>query len=465
MLVKQFVDEDLGNSSYLVASELTGRAAVIDPQRDVDRYMQTAEGLGLRLVYALDTHLHADFVSGGRELASRSGLSFAASAGAALDFDHLPLAEGDILPLDDLSIGVLATPGHSPEHITFTLTPAGALAPAAIFSGGSLIAGGAARTDLLGHEHATELARQLYATFRMKYLPLPDDVAVYPTHGPGSYCAVHHDNERTTTVGRERRQNPLALASDEEEFVRLILRDLPSYPTYYRFLRDVNRRGPRLLGRLPQLAPLSPQEVQQAMAAGAWLVDTRMPLEFAAGHIPGSTGIPLQAPLATWAGWVVPFGARIILTGEEGEREAAVRQLVRIGYDDLRGFLAGGTAAWEAAGLPLVQVPVLSAGQLHRQLSTGQELAVLDVRQEAEWLSGHIAGAIHVEAGRLAAAALPFNTNQAVVVHCAVGDRSTVAVSLLEQRGYRNLSVLKGGLRGWEGNGLPLVRGNGRDEA
>jgi hydroxyacylglutathione hydrolase len=465
MLVKQFVDQDLGNSSYLVASEVTGRAIIIDPQRDVDRYLQVAEGLGLRLAYALDTHLHADFVSGGRELAGRAGLPFGASAESGLAFDHLPLAEGDQLRLDDLTIGVLATPGHSPEHITYSLTPEGASTPAAIFSGGSLIVGGAARTDLLGHERTEPLARQLYHTFRHKLLSLPDEVVVYPTHGAGSYCAVPQAAERTTTIGRERQQNPLAQARDEEEFVRLALSDLPSYPTYYRYMRDLNRRGPRPLGGLPEPAPLPPHEIRQALDAGMWLVDIRSPLEFAAGHIPGSTGIPLQAPLNAWAGWVIPFGAPLLLTGGDVEgREAAVRQLVRIGYDDLRGFLAGGVDAWEAAGLPLSSVPVLSAQELYRRLEEGQELTVLDVRQESEWQEGHIGGAAHLEAGRLPATSLPFDAHHPIVVQCAVGDRSTVAISLLEQRGYDNLFLLEGGLNRWRDKGLPVVTGpeNGR---
>ncbi len=460
MLVRQFVDPDLGNSSYLVASEVTGRAAVIDPQRDVDRYLQAAEGLGLRLVYALDTHLHADFVSGGRELAARPGLSFGASAESGLHFDHLPLGEGDELRLDDLAIGVLATPGHSPEHISFSLTSEGASIPTALFSGGALIVGGAARTDLLGNERTEPLARQLYHTFRQKLLSLPDEVLVYPTHGAGSYCTVAQEKERTTTIGRERQWNPLARAGDEAAFVRLALRDLPSYPTYYRFLREVNRRGPRLLGELPSPSALSPHEVRQAMDAGVRLVDTRTPQQFAAGHVPSSTGIPLEAPLGTWAGWVIPFGAPMILVADdEAQQEGAVRQLIRIGYDDVRGFLAGGIAAWQAAGLPLVEVPVLSPPRLHRMLADRQELAVLDVRQQAEWRAGHIRGATHIEAGRLPSVALRFDFGQPIVVHCAVGDRSTVAISLLEQRGYHNLALLDGGLSRWEANGFPLVRG------
>ena len=261
LFIKQFVDEGLGNSSYLIGSTETGMAAVIDPQRDVDRYLQVAEGMGLRLAYAFDTHLHADFVSGARELFARVTEPFriGGSAKAALDFDHLPLHEGDTLSLGDISIGVLATPGHTPEHISFTVTPAGSAAPHSIFTGGALIVGGAARTDLLGHDSSELLARQLYHTLHDRLMRFHDEVLVYPTHGGGSFCAAPASNERTTTIGRERHANRLTGVSTEDEFVRLSLSDLPSYPTYYRYLRAVNQKGPRVLGGVPALEPLPPR--------------------------------------------------------------------------------------------------------------------------------------------------------------------------------------------------------------
>lgn len=459
MFVRQFVDEGLGNSSYLVASEETGLAVAIDPQRDVDRYVQVAEGLGLRLTHALDTHLHADFVSGARELAAQTGVHIGASAQAELAFDHLPLQEGDTIPLGDLTIEVLATPGHTPEHISFAVRSTVGDAPAALFSGGALIVGGAARTDLLGHDLTEPLARHLYRTIHHKLLRFPDEVAVYPTHGAGSFCAAPSTYERTTTIGQERRRNPLVQATSEEAFVRLALSGLPSYPTYYRYMRPVNQQGPRVLGGLPVLQPLSPEAVQQQMAQGVAVIDTRTPHEFAAGHIPGAYGIPLAAPLITWAGWVVPFGTPIILiTDTPAEREEAVRQLIRIGYDDLRGYLEGGIAAWEAAGRPVTQVPVIPVEELHRELERGNAPVVLDVRQDAEWRAGHLPQAIHTEAGRLPAGELPLPKDGPIVVHCAHGDRSTVSISVLEQRGYRNLRLLDGGFSAWEAAGYEVVR-------
>ncbi|MFQ5596205.1 MAG: rhodanese-like domain-containing protein [Anaerolineae bacterium] len=473
MFVRQFVDEGLGNSSYLVASEEAGLAVAIDPQRDVDRYVQVAEGLGLRLTHALDTHLHADFVSGARELAAQAGIRIGASAQAELAFDHLPLREGDTIPLGDVTIEVLTTPGHTPEHISFAMRPAapqthggaGAESPAALFSGGALIVGGAARTDLLGHDLTKPLARHLYHTIHHKLLRFPDDASVYPTHGAGSFCAAPDISERTTTIGLERQRNPLVQASSEEAFMHLALEGLPSYPTYYQYMRPVNQRGPQVLGGLPLLEPLSPASVRQQMEHGVAVIDTRTPHEFAAGHIPGAYGIPLAAPLVTWAGWVVPFGSPIILVADTpADREDAVRQLIRIGYDDLRGYLEGGVAAWEAAGpsaglrtgLPVARVPLMTADELRRQLAQTGDLTVLDVRQDAEWVAGHIPQAIHIEAGRLPKESLSLPVDSPVLVHCGHADRSTVSISVLEQRGYRNLMLLDGGFNAWETAGYEI---------
>jgi hydroxyacylglutathione hydrolase len=460
--IKQFVDEGLGNSSYLIGSTGTGMAAVIDPQRDVDRYLQVAEGLGLRLAYAFDTHLHADFVSGARELAARATEPFrvGASARAALDFDHLPLNEGDNISLGDLSIGVLATPGHTPEHISFTVTPAGTAAPHSIFTGGALIVGGAARTDLLGHDSSEPLARQLYHTLHDKLLRFHDAVLVYPTHGGGSFCAAPASNERTTTIGRERHANRLARAFTEDEFVRLSLSDLPSYPAYYRYLRAVNQKGPRVLGGVPVLEPLPPRAVGNALANGVAVIDIRTPREFARGHIPNSYGIPLVSPLITWGGWVVPFGSQMILVADDPvKREEATRQLIRIGYDDLRGCLDGGIAAWQAAGLPTARTRLIDVDELHGWMQRDDAPLVVDVRSDAEWRTGHMPDAMHIEAGRITeSAATRVPRDRTVVLHCSASNRATVGMSLLERLGYRDLMVLDTGFGNWREAGYEVVK-------
>lgn len=459
--IMPIVHEELGNSSYLIGSTGTGMAAVIDPQRDVDRYLQVAEGLGLRLAYAFDTHLHADFVSGARELAARVAEPFriGASAKAALDFDHLPLNEGDTLSLGDISIGVLATPGHTPEHISFTVTPAGSAAPHSIFTGGALIVGGAARTDLLGHDSSEPLARQLYHTLHDRLMRFHDELLVYPTHGGGSFCAAPASNERTTTIGRERHANRLTGVSTEDEFVRLSLSDLPSYPTYYRYLRAVNQKGPRVLGGLPVLEPLPPPAVEKALANGVAVIDIRPPREFAGGHIPDSYGIPLVSPLITWAGWVVPFGSPMILVADHPiGREEATRQLIRIGYDDLRGYLDGGIAAWQAAGFPTARTRLIDVNELHAWMRRDDAPLVVDVRSDAEWRTGHMPGAIHIEAGRITEnAETRVPRDRPVVLHCSAANRATVGLSLMERLGYRDLILLDTGFGNWREAGYGVV--------
>jgi len=459
MLVKQFVDEGLGNSSYLIASEEMGLAAVLDPERDVDRYIQIAQGLGLRLAYTLDTHLHNDFISGSREIAARAAVQIGASAEAELAFEHLALQDGDAVQLGDLSIRVLATPGHTPEHISFSLIEDGKAAPSALFTGGALIVGGAARTDLLGESQAKPLARSLYHTIHDKLSHFPDSVAVYPTHGAGSFCAAPTVTDRTSTIGQERRWNALLQAKDEGEFVFRALNGLPSYPAYFKHLRRINRQGPTLLGGLPVLKPLKPEEVLQQNAQGVAVVDIRKPRDFAAGHIPGAYGIPLSTPLITWAGWVIPFGTPIsLLADHPDEREEAIRQLIRIGYDDLLGYLEGGMPAWEADGLPVSKVPILPAEELVRQMSLGKAPLILDVRSDGEWRAGHLPEATHIEAGRLPGADLPLSQGDLTVVHCGHSERSTVGISVLERRGYRNLALLEGGYNGWHAAGYPEVQ-------
>lgn len=461
LFVRSFVDEGLGNSSYLVASTGTGMAAVIDPQRHVEPYLQVADGLGLRLAYALDTHLHADFVSGAREIAERvpGRCRIGASAGAGLDFDHHPLAEGDTIPLGDISLQVMATAGHTPEHISFAILPVGSSTPESVFTGGALIAGGAARTDLLGHDLSVPLARQLYHTLHDKLLRFPDRVQIYPTHGGGSFCAAPTSKERTTTIGQERRTNRLVQATSEEEFVRLALADLPSYPAYYRYMRDVNRKGPRILGGLPQPEPLLPERVRDSMENGASVIDIRSPREFAAGHIPNSYGIPLISPLSTWAGWVVPFRSPIVLVVDDPMKcPEAVRQLISIGYDDLRGYLDGGIAAWRESGFSTAHIPTIDKESLHDWMKGEDPPLVIDVRFEAEWRAGHLPNALRLEPGRIAAGLPePLRRDRPAVVHCGTANRATVALSLLEQLGCHNLTLLDTGFTGWRNAGYEVV--------
>jgi hydroxyacylglutathione hydrolase len=459
LFIEPFVDEGLGNSAYLVGSHETHTAALIDPLRDVDRYLAAAERLSVTITHALDTHLHNDFLSGAREIAARTGAVIGASAAAKVGFDHRPLAENDEVAMGEARLRVMHTPGHTPEHIAFLLTDDDA--PTALFSGGALIVGGAARTDLLGHDLSEPLARHLYHTLHHKLLTLPDAVNVYPTHGAGSFCVAPASPERTTTIGRERKTNPLARAKTEDEFLARALSGLPSYPVYYREMRPINQRGPKVLGGVPVLKPLSAAEVHAQIERGALALDVRRRGAFAAAHIPGAYGIRVDAPLVTWAGWLIPFGAPLILvTDSAAERESAVRQLVRIGYESLLGYLEGGVEAWVKAGLRTERVQTMTAAELRERLNSGEALAVLDVRQDSEWEAGHIPGALHIENGRLPYDdPLPLPADRPIVVHCAHGARSTAAISVLARRGYRDLILVKDGFAGWAAAGFEVQQG------
>ena len=322
--------------------------------------------------------------------------------------------------------------------------------------------GGAARTDLLGHDLSVPLARNLYHTIHDKLLKLPDAVTVYPTHGAGSFCAAATSGERVTTIGRERTQNNLTQARDEDEFVELALYGLPSYPTYYREMRPINQRGPRVLGGVPVLQPLAPAVVRDLAERGTAVLDARNKRAFAAAHVPGAYGIPMDVALGVWAGWLIPFGTPLMLLADsDADRQEAVRQLIRVGYDKLRGYLEGGMEAWQEADLPVTHERLMTSAELRERLHSGGEAVplVLDVRQDLEWIGGHIPGATHIEAGRLPYDDLPLPIDRTIVVHCATGFRSTAGLSVLRRRGFHDLMLLEGGYEDWSAAGYEVERG------
>jgi hydroxyacylglutathione hydrolase len=467
--VRQFVDEGLGNSAHLVISESGGVAALVDPLRDVDQYMAAAQAEGVHITHVLETHIHNDFLSGSRELAAVTGARIVASADARLEFDHQPVRDGDTLAIGDVQVKILATPGHTPEHVSYVArNTAKPTEPAVLFSGGSLLVGAVSRTDLLGHEHATGLAHQLYHTLHEKILPLGDDVIVHPTHGAGSFCTAAAAAESTSTIGRERRGNPFLALSGPEVFTQRLLASMPSYPTYFDSMRAVNRRGPLVLGELPRLAPLTPHDVQARHRHGEALVDTRSIYEYARGHIPGVYHVELRPAFASWVGWVVPFGTPLILISETTEvHEHAVRQLIRIGYDNLPGYLDGGMDAWKTAGLPLERVPVLTMREVRQRVESGEPLVVVDVRQAHEWAAGRMPQAELVEAGALPSAEAHLPHDRLLPIHCGHGQRAATGLSVLEHRGYTNLALIAEGIDAWRAAGGEVERGipSGREPA
>ena len=442
------VNEGLGNSSYLVALG-DGRALAVDPERDPGPYLTAAESRGLTIAFAAETHLHADFVSGSRELAAHGAQVLAAAEGGSA-FGHRGLRDGDDVDLGGLRLRALATPGHTPEHLSYLLLDGDR--PAALFSGGSLLVGAVARTDLIAPDRTEELARALWRSLNERILTLPDDVPVYPTHGAGSFCAAPASAERTTTIGAQRAANPLLAAASEDEFVRLLLDGLGTYPPYFLRLREVNRRGPAVLGPAPAALPaLTPGEVRHLAGAGAGLIDARPAASFAAGHVPGAISIPLRPAFATWLGWLTDPDRPAVFVLEPGQdRAGLIRQARNIGYEHLAGELAGGMAAWRAAGLPVRQISVVKASEV-----TGP---VLDVRQAAEYSGGHLPDARHIELGALTSAepgavADPGPDQdpaaRPVTLMCGAGDRAMTAASLLARRGHPDLAVAVGGPEDW----------------
>jgi hydroxyacylglutathione hydrolase len=447
-LIAAIVDEGLGNSSYLVDLG-DRRALVVDPERDPAPYLAAAADRGLRLAYVAETHLHADFVSGSRELAAQGAKVLAAASGHTA-FPHRGLGDGTEIDLGGLTLRALATPGHTPEHLSYLLLDG--RQPRALFSGGSLLVGAVARTDLIAPGRTEELARELWRSLQEKILTLPDGLAVYPTHGAGSFCSVPAGSARTTTIGAERATNPLLGAPSEDAFVASLLAGLGTYPPYFSRLREVNRRGPAVYGpEPPTLARLDPGQVRSLADDGAAVVDVRPIAAFAAGHIPGSLSIPLRDHFATWLGWLVAAGRPVVVVLDPfQDRAEVVRQAYKIGYEHLAGELAGGMVAWHAAGLPSRRVRLVPAEQA--------DGTIVDVRQDAEYAAGHIPGALHVELGSVGAASIA--ASGPLTLMCGHGERAMTAASILAAAGHRDLTVMVGGAADWAtASGHPLKTG------
>ncbi|MEU8139564.1 MBL fold metallo-hydrolase [Streptodolium elevatio] len=431
------VDEGLGNSAYLVDLG-DGRALAVDASRDLRTLRSAAARRGLTVAYAADTHLHADFLSGAVQLAADDGATVLASAAGHRAFDHTGLADGDEVDLGGLTLRALATPGHTDEHLSFLLLDGAR--ELGVFSGGSLIVGSAARTDLLGADRTEELARAQYASVK-RLAELPDATLLWPTHGAGSFCSAPPGAERTSTIGDQKRANALLAAQDEGAFVAQLVASLGSYPAYFDRLGEANRRGPAVLTGAPHLPGLSVDQVRRVLADGGIVVDVRPAAAFAAGHIPGAVSNALRPAFATWLGWLIPDDVPLVLVADDGQDLAdAVWQAAKIGYERIAGHLAGGMDAWRAAGGSVATVGFLGAGAI-------DDRPVLDIRQDAEFAAGHIPGAVHVELGALppAADAAP----DGAIVMCGHGERAMTAASVLARAGRTGLAVLEGGPDDW----------------
>jgi hydroxyacylglutathione hydrolase len=441
-------DDALANTSYLVASQRV--AVAVDPPRDVDRHLALADRLGVRIVAALDTHLHADYVSGGPELAADLGAEVVVPRDAEARFTHQGVVDGDRLGWNGVSLQAIATPGHTPEHLAYVMLEGDD--PIAVFSGGSLIVGGAARTDLLGDDCTEELARAQFRSLR-RLAAFPHTTALHPTHGAGSFCLAASTPVANPTIGSERRTNPLLQLDDEDAFVRALTAGFGTFPTYYRHLQRVNRAGAALIGELDEPAALTPQAAARLQEHGAWLIDARSIGEWAAGHPRGAVSVELRPAFASWLGWVVPFGAPVVFLVDDDRRGEALTFARRIGYDRVLGWIEGGIDAWRSAGYPVDAVEEVGPEEARRRQRRG--VTLLDVRQRAEFDALRIPGAVHLELGEVIGGTAPAAAE--VVVFCGHGERSATAASVLESRGIA-VTNLVGGTSAWEAAGLPVER-------
>jgi hydroxyacylglutathione hydrolase len=426
---------ELGNASFVVTAG--DEALVVDPLRDVERYLQIARERNVKLSRALDTHLHNDFVSGRRELAAEAGANI----------DELEIQEE--LKLGDITISALHTPGHTPDHKSYLLKEDGK--PRALFSGGAVMLGAIARTDLFGPHLAVHLALEALTTLQVRLRDLPDDIAVYPTHGGGSFCGTGGRSGHETTLGAERQGNPFFQTTELMPFLARVLNQ-PRYPTYYRDMAAVNRVGASLVGAtLPPLARLTAGEAARMLDDGAAVVDVRDGREYDRGHIRGSYNVGIEGPVSAWVGWLIKRGRPIVLAGGTAEQNRkAQRQLLRIGFDTIAGELDGGIEAWRVSGREVATVETVDVEDMAAWVLSAEPMTVVDVRDEREWASGHVPGAMHMYVPDVPSRADEIPREAPVAVHCASGYRAGIAASLLEQSGLRRIIHVNGEYSDWD---------------
>ncbi|HEV8238690.1 MAG TPA: rhodanese-like domain-containing protein [Thermoanaerobaculia bacterium] len=472
MLLERFEDRGLAHYSYAVGDEGARKVAIVDPRRDVDVYVNWAAGRGYTIASVLETHIHADFASGARELAARTGATLHLSAydeGERYEvaFPHQAMREGDAVELGKVRLVALHTPGHTPEHLTFLVVDSArsATVPIAALTGDFLFVGALGRPDLLGEEAKHGLARALFRSVREKLAGLPDGLEVYPAHGAGSMCGAGMSSRPFSTLGFERIANPfLDPQLGEAAFVDKILAAAPPFPPYYLRMKELNAAGPPLLGSLPGLDPIAAPRFRELAEDGEHVViDLRDQLAFGGGHLPRALGIGVDGgSLSTWAGWLVPYEQPLLLVAAEpADVEPAVRALVRVGLDGVEGWLEGGMERWIERGFPLETLPQLSVRELAAQRDSaagnGAAPTVLDIRADSEWSQGHVAGAHHLMGG-FVPQRLDEVPEGPLAVMCGGGYRSTAVASFLRRAGRDNVINVTGGMGAWKRAGLPLDR-------
>lgn len=454
--VERFYLGCLAHASYMIGSR--GVAAVIDPQRDVDIYLEAAASRKLKIEYIIETHLHADFVSGHRELADRTGAHIYLGAGSGAEFPHVAVTDGDEVQFGDCCLRFLQTPGHTPESISILMNDRGdSDRPASVFTGDTLFVGDVGRPDLSPTHTPQQLAAMLYRSIHEKLLTLPDDTEIFPAHGAGSLCGRQMGSEASSTIGKQRVSNYALLARTPEEFIHLLTDNLPARPEYFARDADLNRRGAAPLSELPPLAALTAPEVLRLQKEGAIVVDTRPAIQFAVAHVPGSVHIALTGQYASWAARILGLDTPLIIAGEDPEhvRESQMR-LARVGIENLIGYLADGVAGWIQNGFELDFIPQITVHEfVELRNQEPERIAVLDVREPGELAGGVIENSVRIPLGKLSSRLTELDREKLLVVHCKGGYRSSVATSILRRAGFREIANLTGGFDAWKTAGFP----------
>jgi glyoxylase-like metal-dependent hydrolase (beta-lactamase superfamily II)/rhodanese-related sulfurtransferase len=457
MYFEQFYLGCLAHASYMLGSD--GEAVIVDPQRDVDIYLEAADQHGLKIRHIFETHLHADFVSGHKELAARTGARIYVGEKAGATYPHVDVRDGYELRFGHCRISVLETPGHTPESICLVVTDLEkSTKPWAVLTGDTLFIGDVGRPDLSKSHTSEELAGLLYDSLHKKLMKLPDDVLVYPAHGAGSLCGRNMRAERSSTIGTERLTNYALQIRSRGEFMHQLTSNLPARPDYFQQDAEINRGGATSLDELPELSPVPAAKLRSMIDDGIPALDVRPPEEFAAGHVPGSINIGLSGQFASWAGSLLGLKSRPLLIADSEPRiDEARMRLARVGIEELSGYLEGGLSGWKQAGLPLEQLPQMTVQDLN-QRRRGPGLQVLDVRRAGEWEAGHITEAQLWPLDRFKEALPQMDKSAPVAVHCKSGYRSTIACSLLMRAGYRNVTNVVGGFDAWQNAQLPVAK-------
>lgn len=460
LVLEQINVEGLAHLSYLVGDDKAGVAAVIDPRRDVDIYLQMARERGVRITHIIETHIHADFVSGSHELKARTGAPIYGGKSEDYQFKLEQLQEGDELKLGSVTLRALHTPGHTPEHVSLLIYDAKqGNEPFAVFTGDTLFNLDVGRPDLLGGGTEKKLAAQLYHSLFDKLVPLGDRIEVYPCHGAGSSCGKSIGDRRQSTIGNERVFSEAFKERTEQEFVEWILSGMPEPPTHYPRLKKVNAKGAPVKGCIPTLVPLSPQQFQERMAdSNTLVIDTRSILAFGGGHISGAINIALRPAFPTWVGWMIdPEKTLLLVVESERDVSLVTQQLFRLGYDHLGGYLHDGMTSWQNAGLPLKHLGEWTVHELnqHKDDST---ITVLDVRTPQEYQGGCVPGAKHIFVPHLQEHLDELDQSKAIATYCGSGYRASIAASLLQKHGFENVINVPGSWKAWKMAELPVEK-------